>query len=47
MMPRGEGRMSSDTTYHVDIEEKATFHGLSPKKRFDPAFKRQDSIDWM
>ncbi len=47
MMPRGEGRMSSDTTYHVDYEENATYSGLRPKSRYDPAHRKRDSLDWM
>lgn len=46
-MPRGGGPMSGETTYHQLIEEKATFHGLRPKRRFDPEVKKHDNIDWM
>jgi len=40
-------KMSSETTYHADIEEKAVFAGLMPRRRFDPFVKRPDNIDWI
>jgi len=40
-------KMSSETTYHAGIKEKAVFEGLVPRRRLDPFFKRLDNINWI
>jgi hypothetical protein len=47
LLPKPMDHMQTETTYHRMIGGTARFDGLQPKKRFDPALKKPDNIDWM